>query len=132
MADVPKELKYTREHEWVRQVEGGRIVVGITDHAQRQLGDVVYVELPKVGETIEAESPLGSIESVKAVSEFFAPVGGKVLKVNAEVVDDPELINTEPYGDGWLIELQPSDAKQLNGLMDAQAYLKYIEEEANG
>lgn len=128
MSNVPSDLKYSQDHEWVRQVDG-RIVVGITDHAQRQLGDIVYVELPKVGDTFEEGSTLGTIESVKAVSEFYAPAGGKVVKVNAEVVDDPETVNTEPYGDGWLIELQPSDLKQLDGLMDAQAYLKYVQEE---
>lgn len=128
MANVPTDLKYTKEHEWVRQVDG-RIVIGITDHAQKTLGDVVFVELPAVGKTFEAGDPFGTVESVKAVSEMFAPVSGKVVKVNDDIVDEPELTNSEPYGDGWMIEIQPSDPKQLNGLMSAAEYEKYIQEE---
>ncbi|OJT19881.1 glycine cleavage system protein H [Archangium sp. Cb G35] len=129
MANVPSDLKYTKDHEWVR-VNGKTAVVGITDHAQRQLGDVVYVELPKVGETFEAGSPFGSIESVKAVSEAFAPLSGKVTKVNEELVASPELINEEPYGDGWLIEVELSDSNQLNELLSATAYEEFVKDDA--
>lgn len=130
MSNAPDDRKYTKDHEWVRQVEG-RVVVGITDHAQNTLGDIVYVELPKVGANFEATDPFGTVESVKAVSEMFAPVGGKVLKVNQDIVDEPELMNTDPYGDGWAIELQLTDPKELSGLMDAQAYLNYLKEEGS-
>lgn len=130
MSNVPSDLKYTKDHEWVR-VKGNSAVVGITDHAQKQLGDVVYVELPKVGATFAAEDPFGSLESVKAVSEAFSPLAGKVVKVNEELAESPELINEEPYGDGWLIELEISDSKQLAGLMDAAAYSDYVKEEAS-
>lgn len=130
MADnSPENLKYTKDHEWVR-VEGNRAVVGITDHAQRQLGDVVYVELPKVGATFDASEPFGSLESVKAVSEAFAPLSGKVVKVNETLVESPELINTEPYGDGWLIELEISSSGQLDGLLSASEYNEYVKEGA--
>lgn len=131
MSNAPADLKYTKDHEWVRQVDG-RIVVGITDHAQKQLGDVVYVELPKAGDTLEATAPFGSVESVKAVSEVYAPLSGKVVKINETLIDSPEQLNDDPYGDGWLIELQPSDLKQLSGLLDAQGYLDYIKEEEAG
>jgi glycine cleavage system H protein len=129
MANVPSDLKYTKDHEWVRQ-QDGRVVVGITYHAQQQLGDVVYVELPKVGDTFDAEDAFGSIESVKAVSEAFAPIGGKVVKINEELMESPELINDDPYGDGWLIELEPSNTQQLGELLDAAAYEAYVKEEA--
>ncbi|ATB26699.1 glycine cleavage system protein GcvH [Melittangium boletus] len=129
MADnIPENLKYTKEHEWARQ-EGKVLVVGITEHAQRQLGDVVYVELPKVGAVLDAESPFGTVESVKAVSELFMPVSGKVVKVNEELTESPELVNEDPYGDGWLIQVEPSDSKQVAGLLDAAAYTKYLKEE---
>lgn len=130
MANYPSDLKYTKDHEWVR-VNGNTAVVGITDHAQRQLGDVVYVELPKVGNTLEASDAFGSIESVKAVSEAFAPLSGKVTKVNEELMESPELINEEPYGDGWLIELELSNSKQLDGLLSASQYEEYLKEEGS-
>ncbi|MFE8597545.1 glycine cleavage system protein GcvH [Archangium violaceum] len=129
MANVPSDLKYTKDHEWVR-VNGKTAVVGITDHAQRQLGDVVYVELPKVGDTFEAAEPFGSIESVKAVSEAFAPLSGKVTKVNEELNESPELINDEPYGDGWIVEIELSNSKQLDGLLSASQYEEYLKEES--
>lgn len=127
---VPSDLKYTKDHEWVR-VQGKTAVVGITDHAQQQLGDVVYVELPKVGDKLEATAPFGTVESVKAVSEMFAPVSGKVVKVNEELTDEPELMNTDPYTDGWAIELELSDTKQLDGLLSASEYEKYLQQEAS-
>ena len=126
MADnIPKDLKYTKEHEWALQ-RGNVVRIGITDHAQASLGDVVFLELPKVGDMIEAGEECGSIESTKAVSSLFAPLTGKVVTVNQEAVEDPELINTEPYGDGWLIEIEPSDSKQLADLLDAGAYQELL------
>ncbi|PTL78325.1 glycine cleavage system protein GcvH [Vitiosangium sp. GDMCC 1.1324] len=126
-SNTPENLKYTKEHEWVR-VEGNRAVVGITDHAQRTLGDVVYVELPKVGDKFEASAPFGSIESVKAVSEAFSPVSGKVVKVNEELNSSPEDINADPYGDGWLIEIELSNSKELNELLSASQYQDYVKD----
>jgi glycine cleavage system H protein len=121
MAENPKNLRYTKDHEWARR-DGGGVVVGVTAHAQEQLGDVVYVELPKVGDTVTAGSPFGVVESTKAVSELFAPISGKVTKINNALADEPATINTDPYGAGWIIELQPSDPAQLDGLMDADGY----------
>ena len=121
MAENPKNLRYTKDHEWARR-DGGGVVVGVTAHAQEQLGDVVYVELPKVGDTVNAGSPFGVVESTKAVSELFAPISGKVTKINNALADEPATINTDPYGAGWIIELEPSDPAQLDGLMDAEGY----------
>jgi glycine cleavage system H protein len=121
MAENPKNLRYTKDHEWARR-DGGTVVVGVTAHAQEALGDVVYVELPKVGDTMTAGSPFGVVESTKAVSELFAPISGKVTKVNNALADEPSTINTDPYGAGWIVELTPSEPAQLDGLMDADAY----------
>ncbi len=129
MAEVPEDLKYTKDHEWARQREAV-VVVGLTDHAQRQLGDVVYVELPSVGDRFEASEPFGSVESVKAVSEVYAPVSGEVTKVNEQLSGSPENINTEPYGDGWLIEIQIANASQTADLLTAAEYTDYIRDEA--
>ena len=121
MSDIPNDLKYTNDHEWARQ-QGGTVVVGVTAHAQEALGDVVYVELPRVGDTITAGKQFGVIESTKAVSELYSPLSGKVVKVNDALTDNPQTINSDPYGAGWIIELEPSDSKELAGLMDASAY----------
>jgi glycine cleavage system H protein len=121
MAENPKNLRYTKDHEWARR-DGGTVVVGVTAHAQEALGDVVYVELPKVGDTMTAGSPFGVVESTKAVSELFAPISGKVTKVNSALTDEPSTINSDPYGAGWIVELTPSEPSQLDGLMDADAY----------
>ena len=121
MAENPKNLRYTKDHEWARR-DGGTVVVGVTAHAQEALGDVVYVELPKVGDTMTAGSPFGVVESTKAVSELFAPISGKVTKVNSALADEPSNINTDPYGKGWIVEVAPSEPAQLDGLMDADAY----------
>jgi glycine cleavage system H protein len=121
MADNPKNLRYTKDHEWARR-DGTAVVVGVTAHAQEALGDVVYVELPKVGDTVTAGKPFGVVESTKAVSELFAPISGKVTKVNSALADEPASINSDPYGAGWIVEVEPSDPSQLNGLMDADAY----------
>jgi glycine cleavage system H protein len=119
--NIPSDLKYTKDHEWARQ-QGNVVVVGVTQHAQESLGDVVYVELPKVGTTITAGKQFGVIESTKAVSELFAPVTGKVVKVNDALSDKPDTVNADPYGAGWIIEVELSDTKQLDGLLSADAY----------
>lgn len=119
--NIPPDLKYTQEHEWARQ-QGSVVVVGVTDHAQSSLGDVVYVELPKVGATLTAGKQFGVIESTKAVSDLYSPLTGKVVKVNESLPDNPSVINTDPYGAGWILELEPSDSSQLAGLLDAAAY----------
>ncbi|MGH3985073.1 MAG: glycine cleavage system protein GcvH [Pseudonocardiaceae bacterium] len=130
MALIPEDLKYTKDHEWARQREAV-VVVGLTDHAQRQLGDVVFVELPSVGDRFEVGEPFGSVESVKAVSEIYAPVSGQVTKVNEGLSDSPEIINDEPYGEGWLIELQMANASPVTELLTAAEYTAYIDDEAN-
>ncbi len=128
MADVPGNLKYTKEHEWVRKEADGKLVIGVTAHAQESLGDVVYVELPKVGTTITAGQSFGVIESTKAVSELYAPVTGKVLKVNDELTNEPTRVNEEPYGAGWILEVQPNDPAAYDALLDAAAYTAVAEE----
>jgi glycine cleavage system H protein len=119
--NIPNELKYTKEHEWAR-ITGNHVVVGVTQHAQEALGDVVYVELPKVGSTITAGKQFGVIESTKAVSELYAPVTGKVVKVNDELTANPQTVNSDPYGAGWIVEVELSDTSQLGNLLDASAY----------
>ncbi len=129
MANYPSDLKYSKDHEWARAA-GKTVVIGVTDHAQEALGDVVYVELPKVGDAITAGSPFGVIESTKAVSELFAPVSGKVTKVNQSLVDSPQTVNQDPYQTGWIIEVEPSDSKPLDTLMDASSYQKMLQDKA--
>jgi glycine cleavage system H protein len=124
MSNVPKDLKYTKDHEWARP-QGKAVVVGVTDHAQEALGDVVYVELPKVGADVKAGTSFGVIESTKAVSELFAPVTGKVVQINAALVKDPALVNKDPYA-AWLIEIEPADPKEVGTLLDAGAYEKLV------
>ena len=118
---VPKDLRYTKEHEWVR-LEGGLAVVGITDYAAHELGDVVFVELPEIGRTVVQATAIGVIESVKAVSDLFAPVGGEVVETNAELSGEPELLNSDPFGKGWMLRIKIGDKAQLDGLLDAAAY----------
>ena len=125
MANYPSNLRYSSEHEWAR-AQGKAIVVGVTDHAQEALGDVVYVEHPKVGDSVSAGKQFGVIESTKAVSELFAPVSGKVTKVNSALVNSPQTVNQDPYGTGWLIEVEASDLTQLDKLLDASAYEKLV------
>lgn len=125
---VPDELRYTEEHEWVSVgAREGTLRVGVTEYAQDQLGDVVFVDLPETGTTVTAGEPFGEIESTKSVSELFAPVDGEVTAVNDAVADAPEVINSDPYGEGWLIEITPSDPAAVDGLLDAEAYQKLIE-----
>lgn len=127
--NVPDDLRYTREHEWCR-VQGNRAVVGITDHAQDQLGDIVYVELPEVGDPVKQGESFGVVESTKAVSELFSPVTGKVVEVNDPLSDAPESINDDPYEEGWLIQVELADAAELEALLDAAGYRKFLEDEA--
>ena len=118
---IPEDLRYTAEHEWVRVSSDGTARVGITDYAQRQLGDIVFVQLPEVGQQVTEGDPVGEVESTKSVSEIFAPLAGEVVEVNSALADAPETVNDEPYGDGWLFELRPSDDGR-DQLLDASAY----------
>ena len=125
MANVPADLKYTRDHEWAKR-EGERIRVGITAFAQDQLGDVVFVELPKVGAKVTQKQAFGVVESVKAVSDLFAPLSGEVVEVNGELAKKPETVNADPYGQGWMIVIMCADVKELDALMSAADYEKLI------
>jgi glycine cleavage system H protein len=125
---VPKEFKYSEEHEWVKE-ENGNVRIGITHFAQAELGDIVFVELPEVGDEIQAEDPFGSVESVKTVSELYAPLSGKVVEINEELEDSPELVNESPHEKAWMIVIEPSDKSEMDKLMDADAYEKMIDEE---
>lgn len=125
---IPKEYRYSEEHEWVK-VEGNKVIVGITDFAQHELGDIVFVELPEVGTELKANEPFGSVESVKTVSELYAPVSGKVLEINEELSDSPELVNESPYEKAWMVVLEISDASELENLLSAEKYEALISEE---
>jgi glycine cleavage system H protein len=127
MANCPDDLQYTKDHEWVR-ISGDKGTVGITEYAQESLGDVVYVELPKVGEHFNAHDPFGSVESVKAVSELYIPVSGDVLKVNEALTDKPELVNSDPYTDGWMIEIKIDKKSDIDRLLSAAEYEDYLKE----
>ena len=126
--DFPEDLNYTREHEWTRQ-ENGSLVVGITDYAQESLGEIVYVELPEEGAQISQSEAFGVIESTKAVSDLYAPVSGTVVEINDTVLDNPELINEDPYEDGWMIRIEVSHPEELKKLLTAEEYAAFIEEE---
>lgn len=130
MSQTPSELKYARSHEWARLEADGSITVGISDHAQEALGDVVYVELPEAGTELVAGDEAGVVESVKAASDIYAPVSGEVLEVNPLLEDAPETVNSDPYVDGWLYRLQPSDGNELENLLDAADYELQCAEEA--
>jgi glycine cleavage system H protein len=119
---VPDELRYTAAHEWVRESGDGVLRIGITDYAQAQLGDVVYVDLPAVGQKITGGEPCGEVESTKSVSEIYAPVSGEVVAVNEALADSPELVNSGPYGEGWMLDVRPADPAEAGGLLDAAAY----------
>lgn len=122
MSDIPSDLHYARSHEWVRDEGDGTVSVGISDHAQAQLGDVVYVELPEVGRQVAAGEEVAVVESVKAASDVYAPVSGRVSAVNEALGDSPDLLNSGPYGDGWMLRIELDDAAQLESLLDADAY----------
>lgn len=125
--NFPTNVKYTSEHEWIR-LEGEEAYVGITDYAQDQLGDIVFVDVTTEGETLEAGEVFGTIEVVKTVSDLFLPVGGKILEVNPELEEHPELVNQDPYGKGWLVRIRPTDVSEMDKLMDAEAYKQIINE----
>ena len=122
MSNIPADLKYVASHEWLRQEEDGTITVGITHHAQDLLGDIVYVELPEVGEHVEVDAEIAVVESVKAASDVYAPIAGEILAVNEALVDAPETINEDPYGKGWFFKIKPDNADDYQGLMDADEY----------
>jgi glycine cleavage system H protein len=127
MTNVPEDLHYTEDHEWVRfEAEAGVATVGITDYAQGELGDVVFLELPAVGTEIETRDSCGTIEAVKTVADLFAPLGGEIVEVNSVLEDHPELVNQDPYGEGWMIKIEVADPGQIDGLMDAAAYQAHI------
>ncbi len=128
--NIPDDLKYTKDHEWAR-VEGNIAVIGVTDHAQQELGDIVFVELPDVDDEVTAEDTIGSVESTKAVSDLYSPISGKVVEVNEALEDNPGLINTSPYTEGWMLKIEISDAAELDDLMDAGAYKDLVESEEN-
>ncbi len=123
--NIPSELKYTKDHEWVK-VEGDIVTVGITDFAQGELGDIVYVEVETVDETLDAEEVFGTVEAVKTVSDLFLPVSGEIIEFNESLEDEPEKVNTDPYGEGWMVKIKMSDKSQLDGLLDADAYKALI------
>jgi glycine cleavage system H protein len=124
---TPKELRYSEEHEWVK-TEGDRVRIGITEFAQSELGDIVFVELPEVGDELTANEPFGSVESVKTVSELYAPVSGKVVEVNEELNDSPEFVNESPYEKAWMVIVEPTDAGEIDKLMSAEQYEEMIKE----
>ncbi len=126
--EFPKDLKYTKEHEWVK-VEKNQAIIGITDYAQDSLGEVVYVELPQEGNQVTKSEPFGVVESVKAVSDLYAPVSGGITEVNDAIIDTPEAINDDPYGDAWLIKVELSNKDEIDELLSADEYVKFIEEE---
>jgi glycine cleavage system H protein len=126
--EFPEEFKYTEEHEWV-SIEGDIVTVGISDFAQESLGDIVFVELPEVGYQAEAGKTFGVVESVKAVSDIFSPVTGEVVEINEELPDTPELVNSSPYEGAWMLKIKLNDKAQLDGLLDAEAYQAFVEEE---
>ncbi|MEV0701882.1 glycine cleavage system protein GcvH [Saccharopolyspora sp. NPDC050389] len=124
---APDEIKYTEEHEWIQRTADDKVRIGITDYAQQQLGDVVFVQLPDLGQQVTAGESMGEVESTKSVSEIYAPVTGEVVARNEQLEDEPELVNSAPLGGGWMVELKLADSAQLDGLLDAEAYQKLTE-----
>ncbi|HID49146.1 MAG TPA: glycine cleavage system protein GcvH [Chromatiales bacterium] len=129
MSNIPQELRYTRSHEWIRREEDGTLTVGITDHAQQLLGDLVFVDTPEVGEECAVGDDCAVVESVKAASDVYAPITGEIVAVNEKLADTPELLSQDPYGEGWIFRIRPVDEKEYDGLMDADAYQEIIAEE---
>ncbi len=123
--NIPQSLKYTKEHEWVRE-DGDTVTVGITDHAQGELGDIIFVEFPEIGQKIERDEPFGTIEAVKTVADLFAPISGTVTEINETLDDSPESVNQDPYGDGWMVKVSVSEAGELDNLMSADQYQEMI------
>jgi len=128
MSDLPGDLLYTNDHEWLRREDDGSVTIGITDHAQGALGDLVYVELPEVGLDVDEAGEMAVVESVKAASDVYAPIGGNIVAVNEDLADDPEKINSDPYGDGWIVRMQPSEAIDESALMSPDAYQTFLDE----
>ena len=122
----PADLRYTKDHEWIKLVDGNTAIIGITDFAQRELGDIVFVDISTVGKSLEAEQIFGTIEAVKTVSDLFSPVAGTILEVNAALNNNPELVNTDPYGEGWMVKIEVSDPQALDALLDAPAYEQLV------
>jgi glycine cleavage system H protein len=129
MSNIPSELKYAASHEWVRNEGDGVVTVGITEHAQDLLGDMVFVELPEVGSTVDAGDDCAVAESVKAASDIYAPVSGEIVAVNEELEDSPELVNSDAYGDGWMFKIKMSDTAELDALLDAEGYQNVVDED---
>ena len=129
MSNIPVELKYAKTHEWARINDDGSVTVGISYSAQDQLGDMVFIEVPEVGAAVTAEEACAVVESVKAASDVYAPVGGEVVEVNEDLADSPETVNNDAYGEGWIFRIEPSDAGELNALMDADAYTAFLASE---
>lgn len=129
MSNLPTELKYAETHEWARLTEDGDIIVGITDHAQASLGDLVYVELPEVGDDVAAGNNVAVVESVKAASDIYAPVSGEIIAINEELEDEPQLVNNGPYDEGWLFTITPSNVHEMDDLLDAEGYQSTISDE---
>ncbi len=127
MSEIPGDLKYAKTHEWVRMNDDGTVTIGVTDNAQEQLGDMVYVEVPEAGRILEREEACAVVESVKAASDVYSPVAGDVVEVNEALAESPESVNQQPYGDGWLLRLKPADSGELDALMDAGGYQAFIE-----
>ncbi|HEX6929634.1 MAG TPA: glycine cleavage system protein GcvH [Gammaproteobacteria bacterium] len=128
MSKVPAELRYTKSHEWVRKEADGTVTIGITDHAQEALGDLVFVEAPEAGRTVEQGEAVAVVESVKAASDVYASIGGEVVAGNDALADTPELVNTDPYGQGWIMKIRPSNAAAVDALLDAAGYSKVLDE----
>lgn len=129
MSELPEDLKYTKTHEWVRVEEDGTVTIGITDHAQETLGDLVFVELPTLGQLVAVEEPCGLVESVKAAADIFSPISGEIIACNDKLFNEPELINSNPYEEGWLFKLKPDGDSQLIDLLTAEEYTEVIETE---
>lgn len=128
MSNIPSELRYTNSHEWIR-IEGDHVIIGITEHAQQLLGDMVFVELPEAGDEVNSNDELGVVESVKAASDYYAPISGTVVESNESLEESPALINSDPYGDGWLVKLSLKDESELNELLSAEQYAEIVSED---
>jgi len=128
MSDLPGDLVYTNDHEWLRREDDGSVTIGITEHAASALGDMVYVELPEVGLDVDAAGEMAVVESVKAASDVYAPIGGSIVAVNEELADEPEKINSDPYGDGWIVRMQPTDAIDESAMMSPDDYQTFLDE----
>jgi glycine cleavage system H protein len=129
MSDIPSDLKYTKSHEWVKQLDDGTLVLGITDHAQDLLGDLVFIDLHAAGEQIDDNAECAVVESVKAASDVYMPVSGEIVEANSALSDSPEVVNQDPYGDGWMLKIKPNDAGAVGSLMDAAAYQEFVDSE---